>query len=73
MIAIIISNNIIKATRDILPINSDIKISSKLSLRLRAAVSIKKTDAIAIVVSEETGKISYLKRKFINLALKMKL
>ena len=60
--AIIISNNIIKATRVILPINSDIKISSKLGLRHRAAVSItEKTDAVAIVVSEETGKISYLK------------
>ena len=60
--AIIISNNIIKATRVILPINSDIKISSKYGLRHRAAVSItEKTDAVAIVVSEENGKISYLK------------
>ena len=60
--AIIISNNIIKATRVILPINSDIKIASKLGLRHRAAVSItEKTDAVAIVVSEENGEISYLK------------
>lgn len=60
--AIIISNNIIKATRVILPINSDIKISGKYGLRHRAAVSItEKTDAVAIVVSEENGKISYLK------------
>ena len=60
--AIIISNNIIKATRVILPINSEIKISGKYGLRHRAAVSItEKTDAVAIVVSEENGKISYLK------------
>ena len=55
----IISNNIIKATRVILPINSDIRISGKYGLRHRAAVSItEKTDAVAIVVSEENGNIS---------------
>ena len=60
--AIIISNNIIKATRVILPINSDRRISGKYGLRHRAAVSItEKTDAVAIVVSEENGNISYLK------------
>ena len=38
--AIIISDNIIKATRVVLPINNETKISSKFGLRHRAAVSI---------------------------------
>ena len=40
----------------------------KYGLRHRAAVSItEKTDAVAIVVSEENGKISYIKNgKFIE-------
>ena len=38
------------------------KIAGKYGLRHRAAVSItEKTDAVAIVVSEESGKISYIK------------
>ena len=60
--AIIISNNIIRATRVVLPINNETKIAGKYGLRHRAAVSItEKTDAVAIVVSEESGKISYIK------------
>ena len=59
--AIIISNNFIRATRVLLPINNQAKISGKHGLRHRAAVSItEKTDAVAIVVSEENGKISYI-------------
>ena len=60
--AVIISDNIIKATRVVLPINNETKISNKYGLRHRAAVSItEKTDALAIVVSEENGIISYIK------------
>ena len=60
--AIIISDNIIRATRVVLPINNEAKISGKYGLRHRAAVSItERTDAIAIVVSEQNGKISYIK------------
>jgi len=60
--AIIISDNIIKATRVVLPINNETKISSNFGLRHRAAVSItEKTDAVALVVSEENGNISYIK------------
>ena len=60
--AIIISDNIIRATRVVLPINNETKISGKYGLRHRAAVSItERTDAIAIVVSEQNGKISYIK------------
>ena len=58
---IIISNNFMRATRVVLPINNQAKISVKYGLRHRAAVSItEKTDAVAIVVSEENGKISYI-------------
>ncbi len=59
--AIILSNNFIKATRVVLPINNEKIIPNKYGLRHRAAVSItEKTDALAIVVSEETGQISYI-------------
>ena len=60
--AIIIADNIIKATRVILPVNNEKNIPERFGLRHRAAVGItEKTDAIAIVVSEETGQVSYLK------------
>ena len=60
--AIIIENNVVKATRVILPVNNEKTIPQRFGLRHRAAVGItEKTDAIALVVSEETGQISYLK------------
>lgn len=58
--AIIISNNIVKATRVILPVNNEKNIPQRFGLRHRAAIGItEKTDALALVVSEETGRISY--------------
>lgn len=60
--AIIISNNIVKATRVILPVNNEKNIPERFGLRHRAAVGVtEKTDALALVVSEETGQISYIK------------
>lgn len=60
--AIVISGNYIVATRVILPVAGENRLSKKYGLRHRAAVSIsEKTDATALVVSEETGKISYIK------------
>jgi DNA integrity scanning protein DisA with diadenylate cyclase activity len=60
--AIIIENNIVKATRVILPVNNEKKIPERFGLRHRAAIGItEKTDSLAIVVSEETGQISYIK------------
>jgi len=60
--AIIIDSNIVKATRVILPVNNEKNIPQRFGLRHRAAVGItEKTDAVALVVSEETGQISYLK------------
>ena len=59
--AIIISNNVIKATRVILPVNNQKNIPSRFGLRHRAAIGItEKTDALALVVSEETGQVSYV-------------
>jgi len=60
--AAIISDNTIKATRVILPVNNEKKIPKRFGLRHRAAIGItEKTDALALVVSEETGQISYVK------------
>ncbi len=60
--AIIISGNVIKATRVILPVSNEKSIPARFGLRHRAAIGVtEKTDAIALVVSEETGLISYVK------------
>lgn len=60
--AVIVEDNKITATRVILPVSNDRKIPLRFGLRHRAAVGItEKTDALCIVVSEETGQISYLK------------
>jgi diadenylate cyclase len=60
--AIIIENNIVKATRVILPVNNEKKIPERFGLRHRAAIGItERTDALALVVSEETGQTSYIK------------
>lgn len=60
--AIIIEDNIITATRAILPVTNNRDIPRRFGLRHRAAIGItEKTDAITLVVSEETGKTSYIK------------
>jgi len=60
--AMVVEGNKITATRVILPVSNDRSIPLRFGLRHRAAVGItEKTDALAIVVSEETGQISYLK------------
>ncbi|MCG5643393.1 diadenylate cyclase [Flavobacteriaceae bacterium LSUCC0859] len=60
--AAIIENNFIVATRVILPVSDEKNIPLRFGLRHRAAVGItEKTDALALVVSEETGTISYIK------------
>lgn len=65
--AIVIANNIVKATRVILPVSNEKNIPTRFGLRHRAAIGItEKTDAIALVVSEETGQISYIKNGEFN-------
>jgi diadenylate cyclase len=60
--AVIISNNKIQAAACILPLSDDKQIAKKLGTRHRAAIGVsKETDSIAVVVSEETGKISIAK------------
>jgi uncharacterized protein (TIGR00159 family) len=58
--AVIIHENKIKAARCILPVSNNKNIPASLGLRHRAALGItEQSDALAIVVSEENGKISY--------------
>ena len=60
--AIIISKNKIAAAACILPLSDDKSITKGLGTRHRAALGIsRETDAIAVVISEETGKISLAK------------
>jgi uncharacterized protein (TIGR00159 family) len=60
--AMVVEDNKITATRVILPVSNDRTIPLRFGLRHRAAVGItEKTDALALVVSEETGQISYIK------------
>ena len=60
--AVVISDNKIAAAACMLPLASDSDIAKELGTRHRAAIGIsKESDAIAVVVSEETGKISVAK------------
>lgn len=60
--AVVISNNKIAAAACMLPLASDKDIAKELGTRHRAAIGIsKESDSIAVVVSEETGKISVAK------------
>ena len=60
--AVIISDNKISAAACMLPLAADGDISKELGTRHRAAIGMsKESDAIVIVVSEETGKISIAK------------
>ena len=57
--AMIIADKRIKAAGCILPVSHDLSIPKELGLRHRAAMGVSEdTDAVAIVVSEETGSIS---------------
>ena len=57
--AMIIADNRIRAAGCILPVSHNLDIPKSLGLRHRAALGIsQETDAIAVVVSEETGNIS---------------
>lgn len=60
--AVIVSGNRILAAACILPVSKDTELPAHFGLRHRAALGIsEKTDATAIVVSEETGRISVAK------------
>ena len=60
--AVIIRENKIISARSILPVSNSNELPGRLGMRHRAAVGItEESDAIAIIVSEETGAISYVK------------
>lgn len=60
--AVVISDNQIAAASCMLPLSDDKDIARELGTRHRAAIGIsKESDAIVVVVSEETGKISIAK------------
>ncbi len=60
--AIIISENRIKSASSILPLSDNPNISKSFGTRHRAALGLSEvTDAIIVIVSEETGKISIAK------------
>lgn len=67
--AILIESNTIVATRVILPVSDRTNIPSRYGLRHRAALGIsEKTDALVLVISEQTGKIVYVKNgTFLNI------
>lgn len=58
--AVIITENRIRAARCILPVSRSQKLPPSLGMRHRAAVGVSEnSDAIALIVSEQNGKISY--------------
>lgn len=75
--AVIISHNRIEAAGCILPVSSNRQIPLHLGLRHRAAIGVtEQSDAIAIIISEETGMISIaehgnLKEKMLPAELKV--
>lgn len=59
--AVIIQNNRIRAARAILPVSENQEIPARFGLRHRAAVGVtEKTDAVAVVVSEQTGEVTWI-------------
>ena len=68
--AVIISRKRVKAAGCILPVSHDLDIPKELGLRHRAAMGIsQESDAVAVVVSEETGSISIALRGEFRLRL----
>lgn len=58
--AVICKGNTILAARCILPVSSNLNIDPNLGLRHRSAIGVtEQTDVVSVIVSEETGAISY--------------
>ncbi len=65
--AIVIENDLVEAARCLLPLSQNPYIETSLGTRHRAAVGLsEQTDAIAVVVSEETGRISVAHRGILH-------
>lgn len=57
--AVIIRSNRIEAARCILPVSTSMQLSPHLGLRHRSAIGLSETtDALVVVISEETGRVS---------------
>jgi len=68
--AVIISENRIKCASSILPLTENDKLPPQFGLRHRAGIGISEmSDAVAIIVSEETGEISYAKQGRVRMNL----
>jgi len=68
--AVIITRNKIKAAGCILPVSQSMSMPDEAGLRHRAAMGITEaTDAISIVVSEETGRISLFSKGEMEMGL----
>ncbi|MES2875292.1 MAG: diadenylate cyclase CdaA [Bacteroidota bacterium] len=68
--AVIISENKIKCASSILPLTENDKLPPQFGLRHRAGIGISETsDAVAVIVSEETGEISYAKQGRVKMKL----
>lgn len=68
--AVIIRENKIVSAGCLLPLSKNLEISKELGTRHRAAVGITEiSDALAVVVSEETGRISYAVDGKINIGI----
>ena len=68
--AVVLHNDRILAAGCILPLTTDPYLSRELGTRHRAAIGItEETDAVCVVVSEETGKISTTQRGEVKLGL----
>ncbi|MEJ5964335.1 diadenylate cyclase CdaA [Pedobacter immunditicola] len=61
--AVVISENKIKSASCILPLTENDKLPPQFGLRHRAGIGVSEhTDAVAVIVSEETGEIAYAKQ-----------
>ncbi|MEO0310555.1 MAG: hypothetical protein RIQ89_212 [Bacteroidota bacterium] len=68
--AVIIVNNMIRAARCVLPVTENNELPAHLGMRHRAAIGVtEQSDAIAIIVSEETGEISIAHEGKINISV----
>jgi len=65
--AVIIANNLVEAAGCILPLSDNPKLQQQLGTRHRAAIGITEiSDAVSVIVSEETGMISIAANGIIN-------
>ncbi len=61
--AVVIAENKIKSASCILPLTDNDKLPTQFGLRHRAGIGVSETtDAVAVIISEETGEIAYAKQ-----------